>query len=635
MLDLMHEMPHNAVMKSFHIDGITAAGRARLLEMISQPRSGELSLLIIPPTVTAYHASSQGLTALLLWPIAALVLALALHRTRALSTRYRTVHGDARWFERWVPASLRMVTAYGFIWAMPVLILSVQALWTQQPVLLDFSLLLYAMLASIVAICTNSLTSLFQFFQRVFIGSWVLPTLCIPLMFPQHWLVLMPLCVLYGWIAFQHARKTHGFLINQVQLEERSTQLAQQYQAAKVQAEAAQQAAERALQDKSEFLRTASHDLRQPVHAMGLLVETLARESHETQLKPLLRDLQSSLRSVNLMFNSLLDLSKLEVADQPIKPEPVRLQGLMDELSALFKPEADRRGLTWRVKMPSERVWGEVWARADAALLRQAVFNLTHNALRYTSAGGVLVGVRARRVGGVAHWQIEVCDTGAGIAQHEQGEVYSPYYRSEHSWQIDSIGMGLGLAVFRQCVQRMGATDGMRSVLGRGSRFWISLPQTRALGTSTTPLRVNPALSAYVQTPLRGRCLVLDDDPLVRSAWQALLHSWGLQAQLVADAAEAMAVVEAGFDPQVIFCDQRLRSGESGFDVLQALLERCPEAKGGMISGEFEAPELREAQEQGYTVLRKPTEAAVLHAVLARWLGTPAAAEPHQLSISL
>jgi signal transduction histidine kinase len=621
-------------MKSFEIEGIGAAGKARLLEMIALPRSGELSLVVIPPLMTAYYTYVYGWGILWLWPLAGLALAVSLHFARKQSLGERAVVSDGQWVERWVRPSHWRVAIYGGIWATPLLLLTGQYALTGQQPSFEFSFMLYSMLACNMAICTNSLSSLLRFFERYLLGGWIIPVLLIPWMFPRHWPVLLPLCILLGWIAFQHARRTHGFLVRQVQLEEQSQQLSEQYRHAKEQAEAAQrkaeqaqQSAERALREKSEFLRTASHDLRQPVHAMGLLAETIAQQSQEPQLKPLLRDLQSGLRSVNLMFNSLLDLSKLEVSDRPSLTEPVRLQSLMDELTAIFKPEAQRRGLAWRVRMPRVDIWGEAWVQADAALLRQAVFNLTHNALRYTSAGGVLVGVRARLANTAqrpqAHWQIEVSDTGAGIAQSEQGKVFSPYYRNEHAWKIDSVGLGLGLAVFKQCVQRMSASDGMRSVLGRGSRFWISLPQAKPLGTATTPLKISASMLAQRPVSLHGRCLIVDDDPLVRNAWSALLASWGLQVQLVADSPTAFACIETGFEPQVIFCDQRLRSGESGFDVLQALMARCPLATGCMVSGEFDAPELLDAQEQGYTVLRKPVEPAVLYAVLARWLSAP------------
>ncbi|TPQ24706.1 response regulator, partial [Methylomonas koyamae] len=121
-------------------------------------------------------------------------------------------------------------------------------------------------------------------------------------------------------------------------------------------------------------------------------------------------------------------------------------------------------------------------------------------------------------------------------------------------------------------------------------------------------------------TRLHGRCLVVDDEPQVRSAWEALLCAWGISAVCVASAGEAFAELDAGFAPDAIFCDQRLRSGESGFELLQALLERCPEAAGAMISGEFDSPALAQAEQEGYLVLHKPLEPEALYTLLRQFL---------------
>lgn len=99
-----------------------------------------------------------------------------------------------------------------------------------------------------------------------------------------------------------------------------------------------------------------------------------------------------------------------------------------------------------------------------------------------------------------------------------------------------------------------------------------------------------------------------------------MLISWGIQVRCAASASEALDAIGPEFVPKAIFCDQRLRAGESGFDVLQMLLERCPEASGAMISGEYNSPELLRAEQEGYLVLRKPLQPDELHAVLSRWL---------------
>jgi CheY-like chemotaxis protein len=349
------------------------------------------------------------------------------------------------------------------------------------------------------------------------------------------------------------------------------------------------------------------------VHAMGMLVETIHLRNKDDAMKPLLTDLKTSVRLVNQMFNSLLDLSRIESGVAATRFVDIDLHLMLKELAAVFREDTAGRFLRLVVHLPKS----PARVLADPILLRQSLSNLLHNAMRYTQTGGILLAVRAR----AGFWQIEIWDTGLGVTDSEKEQIFSPFYRSENAWTIDSAGHGLGLSVVARCADLMGATYGMTSRLGRGSRFWLRLP------AAPSPIELVPTLhqawpfemSAMPQT-LHGYCLILEDEPIAGAAWKTLLETWGVQSHLATKASEAFDVVNAGYIPQVILCDQRLRSGESGFEVLCALLELCPDAHGAMISGEFNSPELLRAESEGYLVLRKPLEAAQLHALLSQWL---------------
>ncbi|MDD2662029.1 MAG: response regulator, partial [Methylococcales bacterium] len=186
-------------------------------------------------------------------------------------------------------------------------------------------------------------------------------------------------------------------------------------------------------------------------------------------------------------------------------------------------------------------------------------------------------------------------------------------------WRIDNAGHGLGLAVVARCADLMGASQGLSSREGHGSRFWLRLSAAQATERRLTARNQTVFPVGHGET-LNGRCLIIDDEPQVRDAWQALLSSWDVEVACAASANEALALLDAGFMPHAIFCDQRLRSGESGFELLQALLECCPEAAGAMISGEFDSPALAQAEQEGYLVLHKPLDPEELHALLCRLL---------------
>lgn len=405
---------------------------------------------------------------------------------------------------------------------------------------------------------------------------------------------------------YYYSLASHKFFLQLVWLEEEGARLAERYKAAKEEAEAA-------LNAKNQFLTTASHDLRQPVHAMGFLVESISRKNRDSALNPALNDLKQSVRSISQMFNSLLDLSKIESGVVQLRTGTIFLDELIRDVATVYTEEATARGLKLRTRTSD----GMAVVKADGILLRQSLMNLVHNALRYTKQGGVLIACRRRG----NEWQLEVWDTGVGVAIEDQDKIFSPFFRNEHAWRIDSAGHGLGLAVVARCCSLMGSQYGLTSKLGRGSRFWLRVPATTS---QMLPIRISNVTGnrslPNLDESLSGTCLIVDDDPQVSSAWELLLDTWGLQARCASSATEAFAWLDSGFRPQAILCDQRLRAGESGFGVLEALLKRCPDAHGAMVSGEFNSPELIKAEQEGYLVLHKPLEPEVLHMVLTRWL---------------
>lgn len=578
---------------------LSASSHARLLDMsYARLRFSIYMMPLVALPMIFYHSRYSGALWIVVWALVYCVLAAAVwwqHR----SYRHDRAHRPAsQVVHQWRSRVQRLALAHGAG-------LSACVLATAGPNTQPSSMLLYLVMGHITAANATHQTPTIGVFLRFFASGWNTMLVLTYWVFPTEWPFYMSLSLIYSVVIYRHALSSHRFSIELVRLEEHSQQLAEQYRAAKDEAEAA-------LQDKSLFLTTASHDLRQPLHAMSLLVEAINQRNHDPAISPLLRDLQHGMGSMNLMFNSLLDLSKLEAGGLALRTTSVALQPLVHDTVTLFREQASQRGVTLRSHLPPT----EAWVRGDLNLLRQALVNLVHNALRYTERGGILIALRRRG----ADWQIEVWDTGVGIAAADGQQIFSPYFRNAHAWRIDSAGHGLGLSVVARCARLMEADLGFQSRLGRGSHFWLRLPGVAPLEASTRD--TEPALP---QTPvplrsLTGRCLVVDDDPSVIAAWAALLDAWGIAGRYASNSEEAWRTLEAGFDPQVIFCDQRLRSGESGFEVMCALLARCPNASGAMVSGELDAPELARADAHGYVVLRKPLNPDQLHSLLQAWL---------------
>ncbi len=575
-----------------------ASGQAKLLDMTyARLRFSTAALPLVAAVIVGWYSRNHDATWLTVWGVAYLVFAVAmrwLYTQHYLPDKARL--GDAALYAKWlrILSGLAMLHGLGLTSATAIMVTDTS---------FEVSMLWHVTLVAILAGNATHQTPVLRVFMIFFMASWNLNLLLLYWTFPEHWQYLLPLSLLFSLGIYRHAITANKFFVRQIQLQEYSQHLAAQYRSAKETAEAA-------LQAKNQFLTTASHDLRQPVHAMGMLVEAIARQNDNPRLMPLMNDLRSSIRSINLMFNSLLDLSRIELRNTQAQCVPVALSQLVAEVATVFGEDARSHQLSLRVHLPRT----PAWVQTDPHLVRQALTNLVHNALRYTTQGGVLIALRLR----AGQWQLQVWDTGMGVADAEQERIFSPYFRNENAWNADRSGFGLGLHVVARCAQLLGADYGLRSRLERGTRFWLTLPASATLNLGAAPL-INDPPNQQPLAALAGRCLVLEDDPLLLCAMQALLQGWGVDSRFATHAAPAFALLDSGFQPQAILCDQRLRSGESGFDILRDLLARCPQASGAMMSGEFDSPALAQAEAEGYLVLRKPMAVSELHALLERW----------------
>lgn len=164
--------------------------------------------------------------------------------------------------------------------------------------------------------------------------------------------------------------------------------------------------------------------------AEGLRAILVPPEMAQLSAEGRARLLRMTFRSVRYSISTIPGLSVplvlfalyLQAGTLVARPAPVALPPLLNEIATLYRAQADRQGLRLRTWLPP----GDCVVQADAHLLRQALINLTHNALRYTPRGGVLLGVRRRG----AHWLIEVWDTGVGVAASDQARIFAPGYRA-------------------------------------------------------------------------------------------------------------------------------------------------------------------------------------------------------------
>jgi signal transduction histidine kinase len=238
----------------------------------------------------------------------------------------------------------------------------------------------------------------------------------------------------------------------------------------------ARDAALEALAQNHRHVAMASHDLRQPVYTLGLLADAIATRTRDPVLQPTVAQLRRVMASMGTLCDALLDPAHIDRAPQPVPLRTAELHLLMAEVLAGFDDVASRAGLSLRARS------GHVGlgTTADPLLLKRALCNLVQNAVRYTPRGGVLLAVRRRG----SRLRFEVHDTGVGIAAEDTQRVFAPHQRTAQGQHLHAAGHGLGLAIVARCAHLMGATCGVRSVPGRGSCFWLSLPAARTPGAA-------------------------------------------------------------------------------------------------------------------------------------------------------
>ncbi|MEC5384647.1 ATP-binding protein [Uliginosibacterium sp. H3] len=377
--------------------------------------------------------------------------------------------------------------------------------------------------------------------------------------------------------------------------------------------------AETANQAKSRFLAAASHDLRQPMHALNLYLGSLDGLDLSNTARAMVRNVRMCAGTMDEMFRALLDVSRLDA--QAVTPELVSfpVASILDRIRGEFGPQAMAKGLKLRVVPCS------AFVHSDIALSERVLRNFVHNAVRYTESGTILVG--CRRHGD--RLQLCVHDTGIGIAGHEQRRIFEEFYQTGNRERDRSKGLGLGLAIVKRLATLLEAPVTVRSQPGRGSVFAFELPRVEAepthvpdAGFSTMIRQAGDVAGSLV--------VVVDDEELVRTATQALLHQWGCIVVVAASRDEALAKLAASpRAPDAILCDYRLGAGDNGAMVIEALRnEFNSDIPALLLTGDTGPDSLRKIAATGLPVLHKPIDVIGLRRELVDLLRVRAADQP-------
>lgn len=358
--------------------------------------------------------------------------------------------------------------------------------------------------------------------------------------------------------------------------------------------------AERASAAKTRFLASASHDLRQPMHAIGLLVDLLQTRLADPAQRALTDKTIQSVQAMESMFSSLLDVSRLDAGGVVPRVGATPLRALVERVAVAYAPLATAKGLSLRVRC------APVVTRTDAALLERIVANLVSNAIRYTGRGGLLLTCRRRPEG----LRLSVIDTGVGIPADKLDLVFEEFVRLEAPAPGDK-GLGLGLSIVRRTADLLGVAVTVRSRVRRGTAFHVLLPDAgEDSGAQPTGADITgPSVAgAFV--------LIVDDDEWARETCADLLRAWGCLVITASGCAPALAEVDRHLRaPDLLITDFRLGTGRNGLVLARALRAQV----GAAVPVILLTAESPGALPQGEAVMhvQKPAGAVALRAAVS------------------
>lgn len=369
--------------------------------------------------------------------------------------------------------------------------------------------------------------------------------------------------------------------------------------------------AERANEAKSRFLAAVSHDLRQPMHALGLFIDDLRSLNVGRSSVQLLDQMQSALDTSASLLDAILMMSRLESGMVAPNLMLFPLEPLLARLQKAYSGVATKKKLRFAV-CPTSAV-----AYSDPTLLQRILSNLISNALRYTEAGGVVVTCRRR---GEA-LRLEVWDTGPGIAQEHQEEIFREFFRVDPS---DARGgLGLGLAIVRSCSQLLGSVVFLSSRPGRGSRFYLEVPRGYLHAAASDVALVDRSADETPPGMFKAlRILLVDDDQVILDRTSRLLERWGCDVMAATSGPQAEAMVaRSSQPPELVLTDLRLDAGETGTDLVSRLrLRYRPNMPAIVLTGDSSLATAREVRRAGLLLLYKPVPPSKLRAVMIKVL---------------
>ena len=412
---------------------------------------------------------------------------------------------------------------------------------------------------------------------------------------------------------------------NITELKQRERELAHERDAA----EAARAEAEAANRAKSTFLATMSHEIRTPMNGVLGMLEVLEHQGLSDNQQGIVATMRSSASALLRIIDDVLDFSRIEAGRLALEEITFSLTELVTGVVNALRPQADAKGLAFAAELVPGSADGLI---GDPVRVRQILFNLLGNALKFTQAGSVQLRATTTALGGgQTSVTLAVMDTGIGIDAATRALLFQPFSQADSSTTRRFGGSGLGLSIVRRLAQLMGGDVRVRSEPGNGSMFTVTLRLRAAPdGLVERVASAPPVFAALGQAG--GRALVVDDHPMNRQVLVGQLGLLGLTVDTAVDGLDALTQWQPG-RYAVVLADMHMPRMD-GYSLTAEI--RAREAAAGAprtpiiaVTANAMGGEEEHCLEAGMDAyLSKPLGIARLSATLGRWIALVPRAAP-------
>ena len=389
----------------------------------------------------------------------------------------------------------------------------------------------------------------------------------------------------------------------------------------------AKEAAEESARAKAIFLATMSHELRTPMNGVLGCTQLLQDTSLTDPQRQLLETMHRSAESLLVLVNDILDFSKIEAGKMSLEVADVELRSLIADVVTLTAEAAKKKGLIIHVQLASD-IPAEL--RGDPVRLRQILFNLVGNAIKFTEQGEVVVSVKtvpcpqSHSDAVVLHWTVK--DSGIGMTAEQQARLFGAYAQAEESTARRFGGTGLGLMICRQLVELMGGAITVESMPGKGSTFSYRTSLLPAIQRTTSARAVTPPLASMADRATPLKILVVDDNEINQVVACKFLQKLGCHAEVVRNGREALdSIAKVVYDAVLMDCEM---PEMNGYEATQEIRRQEQSTTNHLpiiaLTGHASSEDEQKCREAGMDdVVTKPITLPTLRAKIERLLAQP------------